>query len=201
MKAVLLNCSLEKGNKPTDTEKLLHHSAHLFQSEEIDIERIHLRDFHINFGITPKLDGEDDWPFIFEKILEADIVLFATPIAMGDKTSIATLILERLQGYHHMKNRKGQGIFYNKVGGAIVSDEGDGGAPLAAQSIHYRLTMLGFTLPPHASAICTKHFNDATASEWACVEKEVHRMTYNLIYFAELLDFNPIPVLELAEEE
>ncbi|KHE72330.1 flavodoxin family protein [Halobacillus sp. BBL2006] len=200
MKAVLLNCSLEKGNKTTDTEKLLHQSAQTFQGEEIDVERIHLRDFHINFGITPKLDGDDDWPFVFEKILEADIVLFATPIAMGDKTSIATLILERLQGYHHMKNRKGQGIFYNKVGGAIVADDGDGGAHLAAQSIHYRLSMLGFTLPPEASAICSKHYTDATAEEWSCVEKEVRKMSYNLIYFAELLNFNPIPVLELAED-
>ncbi|ASF38632.1 NADPH-dependent oxidoreductase [Halobacillus halophilus] len=195
MKAVLLNCSLEKGTKETDTEKLLHESAQIFQREEIDVERIHLRDFHINFGITDQLDNEDDWPFVFEKILGADILLLATPIAMGDKSSLASLILERLQGYHQLKNRKGQGIFYNKVGGAIVADGGDGGARLAAQSIHYRLSMLGYTLPPHASAICNEKLENPAQSDWDCIEEEVVRMTYNVIHFAELLHFNPIPVI------
>ncbi|UOQ43593.1 NAD(P)H-dependent oxidoreductase [Halobacillus salinarum] len=200
MNAVLLNCSLEKGSKETDTEKLLQASAILFQKEKIDIQRIHLRDFHINFGITSTVDSNDDWPFIFEKILEADIVLFATPIAMGDKSSIASLILERLQGYHHMKNRRGQGLFYNKVGGVIVADGGDGGARLAAQSIHYRLSMLGFTMPPESSAICTEPLVNSSEITTEEVHEQVVKMTYNVIHFSELLTFNPIPVNEPEAE-
>lgn len=79
----IIKLQFRKGTKETDTEKLLHESAQIFQREEIDVERIHLRDFHINFGITDQLDNEDDWPFVFEKILGADILLLATPIAMG----------------------------------------------------------------------------------------------------------------------
>ncbi|MFQ3543689.1 NAD(P)H-dependent oxidoreductase [Halobacillus rhizosphaerae] len=193
MNAVLLNCSLEKGNEHTDTDKLLHHAALTLQKEKVDVNRIHLRDFHIKFGISSTIDRDDDWPFIFEKILNADILIFATPIAMGDKSSIASLILERLQGYHEMTNRKGQGLFYNKVGGVIVADAGDGGARLAAQSIHYRLSMLGFTLPPHASAICNEPL-DAPRMVEEDIQQKVERMTYNVLHFSELLNFNPIPV-------
>ncbi|MGP4061875.1 flavodoxin family protein [Halobacillus sp. H74] len=201
MKAVLLNCSLEKGKNDTDTEQLLNESARIFQKEKIDVERIHLRDFHIKFGITTEFDQEEDWPFIFEKILEADIVLLGTPIAMGDKSSIASLVIERLQGYHKLRNRKGQGLFYNKVGGAIVADGGFGGARTAAQSIHYSLSMLGFTFPPHASAICNDKLDDQKPKSAACIESDVVRMTYNLIHFSELLMFNPIPVVGNTIEE
>ncbi|MBH0228640.1 NAD(P)H-dependent oxidoreductase [Halobacillus yeomjeoni] len=197
MKAVLLNCSLEKGTKITDTEKLLDQSAKIFQKEKIDVERIHLRDFDIKFGITSRLDSDDDWPFIFEKIVGADVIILATPIAMGDKSSLASLILERLQGYHQMKNRKGQGIFYNKVGGIIVADGEDEGSRAAAQSMHYRLSMLGFTLPPHASAVCSVSGD----KNWEHVVSDVTRMTYNSLYFAELLEFHPIPVVGNRIEE
>ncbi|ELK47594.1 NAD(P)H-dependent oxidoreductase [Halobacillus sp. ACCC02827] len=185
MRAILLNCSLEKGSKETDTEQLLDAAARIFQKEKIDVERIHLRDFHIEFGITQKLDQEEDWPFIFEKILEADIILLGTPITMGDKSSLASLVLERLQGYHQMTNQKGQGVFYNKVGGAIIADGGYGGSQAAAQSIQYYLSMLGFTLPPHSSAVCQKHDHS---------KDQIDKMTYNLIHFAEILTFHPIPV-------
>ncbi|RWZ55287.1 flavodoxin family protein [Halobacillus fulvus] len=201
MRAVLLNGSLEKGNKATDTEKLLHESAKIFKKENVDVDRIHLRDFQIDFGITNTLDGDDDWPFIFEKIKKADILLLATPVSMGDKSSIISLILERLQGYHRMENEKGQGLFYNKIGGTIVDGRGDGGAYAAAQSIVYRLCMLGFTLPPRASAICNETHVKATASEWECIEDDVRTMTYNLIHLAEIFLFHPIPVLNDTKKE
>lgn len=66
---------------------------------------------------------------------------------------------------------------------------------MAAQSIHYRLSMLGYTLPPHASAICNEKLENPAQSDWDCIEEEVVRMTYNVIHFAELLHFNPIPVI------
>ncbi|MCP3032423.1 NAD(P)H-dependent oxidoreductase [Halobacillus sp. A1] len=193
MKALLLNCSLEKGHNETETETLLNKSALVFQKEQVDIERVHLRDFQITFGITSNLDGNDDWPFIFKKICEADIILFATPITLGEKSSIATLIIERLQGYHDMKNKKGQQLFYNKVGGVIAVEQGEGGARLAVQSIIYSLSMLGFTIPPHSSTICSDPYDtDSTAQ----TGQKVFRMCSNLINFAEIFDFSPIPLIE-----
>ncbi|MFD1017632.1 flavodoxin family protein [Thalassobacillus hwangdonensis] len=197
MKAVLLNTSLKKGTEASETEKMLHESARILQKERIDTNRFHLRDFQINFGITDRLDGDDDWPFIFEKIKEADIVIIGTPVSMGDKSSIASLILERLQGYETIKNKKGQSIFYNKVGGTIVAGCGDEGAKSASQSILYRLSMLGFTIPPHANAIFRSDWDnqDTNQTEGEFETKNAERMTYNLIHFAELLKFHPIPTL------
>ncbi|MBM7551189.1 flavodoxin family protein [Thalassobacillus pellis] len=197
MKAVLLNTSLKPGTDTSDTEELLHETAQLLQAEHIDTNRIHLRDFHISFGITSRLDGDDDWPFIFDKIKEADIVIIGTPIAMGEKSSIASLILERLQGYHDMTNPKGQTLFYNKVAGVIVAGGNEDGARLAAQSIFYRLSMLGFTIPPHAHAAFEnwEEENEEMEKDEVTSFQNIERMTYNLIHFAELFHFHPIPTL------
>ncbi|MCP3026818.1 flavodoxin family protein [Halobacillus sp. A5] len=194
MKALLLNCSLEKGHKETDTEQLLDRSALNFQKEKVDVERIHLRDFHIAFGVTSNLNGNDEWPFVFNKICEADIVLLATPVTLGEKSSVATLIIERLEGYHNMKNKKGQHLFYNKVGGIIAVDGGDGGARVAVQSIMYSFSMLGFSIPPHAGTICGESL--LNESGVLSAEDNIFQMTSNLINFAEILTFHPIPVVK-----
>ncbi|WP_082234777.1 flavodoxin family protein [Halobacillus massiliensis] len=187
MKALLLNCSLEKGCQENETENLINQAASVFQQEKIDVERIHLRDFQITFGITNSLDGDDDWPFIFDRILETDIILVATPIALGEQSSIATLIIERLQGYYDIKDKKGRQLFYNKVAGVLVADHGDGGARSAAESILYSLSMLGFTIPPQPSAICLP---DESPSD------KILQTSTSLVNLAEILSFHPIPVLD-----
>ncbi len=200
MKAVLLNTTLKRGTDASETEQLLHEATKILRKEQIDTNRIHLRDFHISFGITDRLDGDDDWPFIFDKIKEADIVIIGTPISMGEKSSIASLILERLQGYQELKNKKGQSLFYNKVGGVVVAGAKEDGGRTAAQSIFYQLSMIGFTIPPHAHATYEGRI-DARQEEAVDISRDgkalnnIERMTYNLIHFAELFKFHPIPTL------
>jgi multimeric flavodoxin WrbA len=69
----------------------------------------------------------DEWPEIFKKVKEADILLIGTPLWLGEKSSIASLAVERLYGGSGLTNEKGQYIYYNKVGGVVVTGNEDGG--------------------------------------------------------------------------
>ena len=40
----------------------------------------------------------DDWPSLFERVMAADILVLLTPIWLGEKSSVATRVVERLYG-------------------------------------------------------------------------------------------------------
>jgi multimeric flavodoxin WrbA len=42
-------------------------------------------------------DG-DEWPEILEKVKQADILIYATPIWRGDRGSVAKMVAERFDG-------------------------------------------------------------------------------------------------------
>ena len=48
------------------------------------------------------------FPLIQNKILEADILVIGTPIWLGVKSSVATLVIERMYAYSGDRNNKGQ---------------------------------------------------------------------------------------------
>jgi multimeric flavodoxin WrbA len=105
--------------------------------------------------------------------------------------------LERLNGVSGKTNSKGQSIFYNKVGGVVVTGNEDG-AQAVSRSVLYALTQLGFTIPPNvdtywvgeagpgASYIEGGEDNDFT-------KQQVSMMSYNLLHFARMLKEQPIP--------
>ncbi|MFP3490765.1 NAD(P)H-dependent oxidoreductase, partial [Staphylococcus sp. SIMBA_130] len=78
----------------------------------------------------------DEWPSIFEKVKAADILIVGTPLWLGEKSSIATLAIERLYGGSSLTNKKSQSLYYNKVGGVVITGNEDG-AKHAAASILY----------------------------------------------------------------
>ena len=134
---------------------------------------------------------------IFEKVKAADIFIIGTPLWLGEKSSIATLAIERLYGSSSETNDKGQAIYYNKVGGVIVTGNEDG-AKHAAASILYGLSHMGFVVPPNVdtywvgeagpgpSYIDAGQHNDFT-------KKHVEMLAYNTIHLAKILKKNPIP--------
>ena len=58
--------------------------------------------------------------------MAANIVIIGNPIWLGEKSSLATQVIERLYGSSCETNDKGQTVFYNKVGGVVVTGNEDG---------------------------------------------------------------------------
>ena len=91
----------------------------------------------------------DEWPKLWKVIEAADILVVATPIWLGEESSVCRVLIERLYGMSGMLNDEGQSLYYGKVGGAVITGNEDG-IKHCAMSILYALQHLGYTIPPQA---------------------------------------------------
>ncbi len=126
----------------------------------------------------------------------ADIIIIGNPLWLGEKSSVATQVIKRLYGGSSLTNELGQAVYYNKIGGVVVTGN-EGGAKHACSSILYCLSHFGFTVPnvdtywvgeagPGDSYIDAGRDNEFTKSHGKT-------MVYNLVHFANMLKGSPIP--------
>jgi len=150
LKAVFINCSIKSDATKSHTQKLMNRAAGIMEAEGVDVEHVYARDYDIAFGMVKQAEGEnDDWPQLQQKIMNADILVLGTPIWLGVKSSMATLVIERLYAYSGETNKQGQYAYYGKVGGCIITGNEDG-IKHCAMDILYALQHVGYTIPPQA---------------------------------------------------
>lgn len=153
LKAVLINCSLKAKIEESHTKSLLQSVTGIMEKNDVSVEYIHAAAHQIAFGVYPDMTEHgaavDEWPEIWKKIDAADILVIGTPIWLGEESSICRVIIERLYAMSGMLNDKGQSIFYNKVGGAVITGNEDG-IKHCAMSILYAMGHVGLTIPPQA---------------------------------------------------
>jgi multimeric flavodoxin WrbA len=155
LKAVFINCTLKRSPQQSHTDGLMAVSRAIMEKNGVGVETIRAADHDIAFGVYPDMTGhgwaKDDWPAIFEKVRAAEILVIGTPIWLGEKSSVCTLVIERLYGMSGQLNDAGQYAYYGKVGGCLVTGNEDG-VKHCAMSVLYGLQHLGYVVPPQADA-------------------------------------------------
>jgi multimeric flavodoxin WrbA len=155
LNALFFNCTLTKSPEPSHTELLIDVSKNIMDKHGVKTEIIRTIDRDIATGIYPDMRehgwDSDEWPEIYEKVKNADIVVIAGPIWLGDNSSMTKKIIERLYSNSHDQNENGQYLNYGKVGGALITGNEDG-VKHCAMDILYSLQHIGFTIPPQADA-------------------------------------------------
>ncbi len=154
LRAVYINGTLKRSPGTSNTQGLIDISAHILSGVGVTVDHIRAVDFVIPPGVFPDMRehgwAHDDFPNLYRSLVApADIVVVATPVWLGDQSSVTRLVIERLYGWSSELNARGQWTYYGKVGGAIVTGNEDGGKHCAAQ-ILYALSHMGFTIPPMA---------------------------------------------------
>ncbi|XKE69148.1 flavodoxin family protein [Jeotgalibacillus malaysiensis] len=198
MKALILNASLKASEEESNTGYMAKEVAEILKNEEAEVEIIRLADYNIAFGIDTDMGGDDQWPEIYEKVKEADIVMIGTPLWIGEKSSLATVAMERLYGGSSDTNDKGQAIYYNKVGGVLITGNEDG-AKQAAASVLYGLSHIGFTVPPNVDAYWVGEagpgpsYVEAEGYKSEFTQSHIQMLAYNTLHLAKILKENPIP--------
>ena len=147
LKAVLLNCTLKKSPEVSNTEALMLKVIEVLGSLDVDCELIRVVDHNIPFGVESDMGDGDEWPGILEKIMGADILIMGMSIWFGVRSSVAQMVIERLDGTYNTTNEVGQYPLYNKVAGVVVTGNEDG-AHAAAESTLFNMTHLGCTVLP-----------------------------------------------------
>ncbi|RKS53226.1 multimeric flavodoxin WrbA [Gillisia mitskevichiae] len=198
LKAVFINCTLKKSPRQSHTRGLIEVSKNIMEKEGVTVEVIRAADYTLPNGIQPDMvkEGEekDDWPALFKKIIAADILVLCTPIWLGERSSICTKIIERLYAMSAEQNKKGQYIYYGKVGGCLITGNEDG-VKHCAMSMLYSLQHLGYSIPPQADSGWIGEVGpgpsyldeESNAQENDFTNRNTTFMTYNLMHLASIL--------------
>jgi multimeric flavodoxin WrbA len=155
LSAVFINTTLKRSPEVSNTEGLINISKSIMETNGISVEVIRAADHDIAYGVYPDMTEHgaavDEWPAIFDKVMAADILVIGTPIWLGEKSSICTLLIERLYGNSGNLNEAGQYAYYGRTGGCLVTGNEDG-VKHCSMSVLYGLQHLGYVIPPQADA-------------------------------------------------
>jgi len=155
LRALYVNCTLTRSPGASHTQTLMDRSMQIMRAQGVAVSSLRAVDHAIAPGVWPDMTehgwDHDDWPAIYEQVMDADILVLGTPIWLGEKSSVCTRVIERLYGNSSLLNDKGQYAYYGRVGGCLVTGNEDG-IKHCAMSILYSLQHLGYTVPPQADA-------------------------------------------------
>jgi len=201
LKAVYVNCTLKQSPRQSHTDGLMQVSKNIMEKEGVTVESIRFVDHDVAFGVQPDMTKEgiatDEWPKLFEQIFDADILIIGTPIWLGEKSSVAQKLIERLYSMSGKTNDKGQYLFYGKVGGCVITGNEDG-VKHCAMGILYALQHIGYSIPPQADCGWIGEVGpgpsyldeEADAKDNAFTNRNTTFMTYNLMHLAYMLKEN-----------
>lgn len=198
LRVLILNASLKHAPDLSNTEEV----ANLVVDEmkkhgKLEFEAVRLADKNIPVGLSFREGDDDDWPAIVDQLKAADIVLFATPIWWGGRSSLMQRIIERMDALDEEYLSTGRSALLNKVAGIVITGSEDG-AQATLAGIMEVLTFMNFTLPPQC---CTYWVGEVgldpkTDRERRLKNKAVEHMAHNtarnLMYYAQLLKQHPL---------
>lgn len=144
--AVAIVCTLSKSPKKSSSELLAHEVLDALKPHQVSGSIYRAVDYTIPFGVENDMGDGDDWPKMRQAILDADILIIATPIWMGQPSAVTKLVLERLNADMSETDDNDRPIMYGKVAiAAIVGNED--GAHHSSAEIYQALNDVGFTIP------------------------------------------------------
>ncbi|OIP05401.1 hypothetical protein AUK14_01685 [Candidatus Berkelbacteria bacterium CG2_30_39_44] len=133
----------------SNTEELLGQVFGELAKHDVETDVVRLIDHDIKHGL--QTDMKDDWVGILNKIIEADIVVFATPIWWGQPSSLIQKVIERMDQVDNEYMMSGVSPLTHKVAGIVVTGHEDGVQHVVG-TLANALTWFGFTLPPEMAA-------------------------------------------------
>lgn len=148
--AIALNCTLKTSEKgSSSTEKLVREVIDALSAHAVQGETVRVADLNIKPGVTSDEGEGDDWPALRKRILAADILIIGTPIWLGQPSSVAKRVLERMDAFLEETDDCNRMPSFGKVAGAAVVGNEDGAHHCHAE-IYQALNDVGFTLPAGA---------------------------------------------------
>lgn len=155
LRALFINCTLKRSPEASHTETLMNVSRKIMEAQGVSVRNVRAVDHELAPGVQPDMTrhgfDQDDWPGLYKRVQDAEILVIGSPIWLGERSSVCSRLIERLYSQSAELNGKGQYVYYGKVGGCVVTGNEDG-IKHVAQSVLYALQHLGYTIPPQADA-------------------------------------------------
>jgi multimeric flavodoxin WrbA len=189
--ALALTCSLSPSPTESSTQVLADQVLGALGKHGVAGQSIRVVDLDVKPGVEKDMGDGDAWPGIREKLLAADILVLATPTWMGNMSSVAQRVLERLDAELSETDDEGRLETFGKVALAVVVGNEDGGHAITA-SLFQGLNDVGFTVPANGGvywngeAMTTTDYKDLDETPEA-VASTLATMSANAAHLAALL--------------
>lgn len=197
LKALGLNCTLAHSPKPSSSQKLLDQLLEGLGKHGVQTDSVRVVDLDIRPGVSHDEGHGDEWPALRKRIMDADILVVATPIWMGQPSSVSKRVLERMDAILGDIGDDGRYPTFGKV--AIVGVVGnEDGAHHVTAELYQALADVGFTIPAGSSAYWvgeamgdTNYIDLKKTPEK--VAKTIATLTTNAAHLAKLLKSSNYP--------
>ncbi len=199
IRAQPINCTLKRSTRePSSTDRMIDLIAGELRGVGVEIApTIRIADHDVLPGVTSDEGDGDAWPGLRARILDADILIFGTPVWMGQASSVAKRVLERMDAFLDETDDQGRTPAYSKVAVAAIVGNEDGAHFISAQ-LFQALNDVGWTIPAIAAcywvgeAMGSTDFKDL--KETPEMDARTARMVAgNAAHLAGLLKANPFP--------
>ncbi|MDQ3627318.1 MAG: flavodoxin family protein [Actinomycetota bacterium] len=197
MKALVINCSLKPSTTDSNTALLAEVVIDSLRSHGVEVDTVRLADHDVKPGVETDLGDGDEWPAIHDKLLDAQILVVATPTWVGRPSSIAQRLLERMDAMISETDDQERPVAYNRVAGVVVTGNEDGAHHVISE-ISGGLGDIGYTIPGQAWTYWNmgpgpgpSYSDTEQGHEWSASTGRV--MASNLVSVARALAQSPVP--------
>jgi multimeric flavodoxin WrbA len=197
--AIALNCSLKPSSgEDSSTDVMIGLLVSELKKQGVEFRgTIRIADHDVKPGVTSDEGEGDEWPGIRRRILDADILIFGTPIWLGQMSSLAKRVVERMDAFLSETDGKGRMPSYSKVALVAVVGNEDGAHHVTA-TLYQALADTGWTVPASAvsywvgEAMGKTDFNELPQIPDK-VEQTAAMAASNAAHLAGLLNERPYP--------
>jgi multimeric flavodoxin WrbA len=195
--ALVLVCTLRPSPSPSSSDLIASQVLDELRKHGADGEAVRVVDHDVRFGVSIDEGDGDEWPQIRRKLLDADVLVLATPIWLGQPSSVAKMVLERLDAELSETDDEGRLLTYGKVAAVAVVGNEDGAHHVVAECLQ-ALNDTGFSVAANAGtywvgeAMQSVDYRDHDPSPEATTSANAS-LAANTVHLARLLKQNPYP--------
>lgn len=149
LRVLALVCTLSPSPKPSSSQLLAEQVLAGFAEQGATTSLVRVVDLDVKPGVETDMGEGDAWPALRAQLLDADVLLVATPIWLGQASSVCHRVLERLDAEISETDDEGRPSMAGKVGALAVVGNEDGAHKVTAD-VFQGLSDVGFTIPAQA---------------------------------------------------
>ena len=146
LRALALNCTLSPSPAESSSGKLAQEVLDALAAHGVEGSMVRVVDHDVRPGVELDMGDGDAWPAIREQVMAADILVLATPTWLGQHSSVAQRVFERLDAELSETDDEGRLQTYGKVAVAAIVGNEDGAHHITAVT-YQALSDVGFTIP------------------------------------------------------
>jgi multimeric flavodoxin WrbA len=205
LSAIAINCTLKaSGGEDSSTDRMIGLLVSELKKQDVAFAgTIRIADHDVKPGVTSDEGEGDAWPAIRARILAADILVFGTPVWLGQMSSIAKRVTERMDAFLSETDDRGRMPSFGKVALLAVVGNEDGAHGISAH-LYQALADTGWTIPASAvaywvgEAMGKTDFKDLDAIPDK-VRESAAMAAANAAHLAGLLRERPYAGIEMAD--